>query len=160
MRRLSARRGREGWDRSDSATAGLAGLALLGAGAVLAGQYTRLLRRRTHQHPEGDGLIESANAAALDTVGVAVEGYTTAPRSETVLFNILAGFLGSFAAVRLSTWSIRDDRPFRNVHVGGRHIHHFVPGILTHSPPGRRHCSPTTTGSRIASRSRWASAWG
>ena len=131
MKRLSARRGREGWDRSDSATAGLAVLALAGAGAALAGQYTRLLRRRKLEHPEGDGLIESANAAAIDTVGVAVEGYSTAPRSETVLFNILAGFLGSFAAVRMSTWAIRDGRgPFRNVRVGGRHIHHFVPGIL------------------------------
>ena len=45
--------------------------------------------------------------------------------------SLLAGFLGSFASVRLSTWAIRDGRgPFRNVHIGGRHIHHFVPGIL------------------------------
>ena len=70
-------------------------------------------------------------AAALDTVGVAVRGYTAAPRSETVLFNLLAGFLGSFALVRLSTWGIRNRwGPFRNVRIGGRHIHHFVPGIL------------------------------
>ena len=56
---------------------------------------------------------------------------TTAPRSETVLFNLLAGFLGSFATVRLSTWAIRDRwGPFRNVQVRGHHIHHFVPGIL------------------------------
>ena len=48
-----------------------------------------------------------------------------------MLFNLLAGFLGSFALVRVSTWGIRDDWwPFRNVSVGGRHIHHFVPGIL------------------------------
>jgi len=128
---LSARRDRGGWDRSDSATAGLAALALGGFGAVIAGQYGRMLGRRKQEHPQGDGLIESANAAALDTVGVALEGYAATPRSETVLFNILAGFLGSFASVRLSTWAIRDDRgPFRNVHVGGRHIHHFVPGIL------------------------------
>ena len=33
--------------------------------------------------------------------------------------------------MRLSTWGIRDNwGPFRNVSVGGRHIHHFVPGIL------------------------------
>ena len=44
---------------------------------------------------------------------------------------MLAGFLGSFAFVRLSTWGIRDRWwPFGNVRVGGRHIHHFVPGIL------------------------------
>ena len=52
-------------------------------------------------------------------------------RTETVLFNLLAGFLSSFAVVRISTWGIRDEWwPFRNVSVGGRHIHHFVPGIL------------------------------
>jgi hypothetical protein len=76
-------------------------------------------------------LIEAAPAAAADTVEVAVRGYAAAPRSETVLFNLLAGFLGSFAVVRLSTWGIRDRRgPFRNVQVRGHHIHHFVPGIL------------------------------
>ncbi len=33
--------------------------------------------------------------------------------------------------MRLSTWGIRDSWwPFGNVSVGGRHIHHFVPGIL------------------------------
>jgi hypothetical protein len=64
-------------------------------------------------------------------VSVAVGGYDEAPRSETVLFNLLAGFLGSFALVRLSTLGIRDEWwPFRNVRVGGRHIHHFVPGIV------------------------------
>jgi hypothetical protein len=62
---------------------------------------------------------------------VAVRGYTAAPRSETVLFNLLAGFLGSFGLVRLSTYGIRRRRgPFRNLSIGGRHIHHFVPGIL------------------------------
>ena len=76
-------------------------------------------------------LVEAAPAAALDTVGVAVVGYEEAPRSETVLFNLLAGFLGSFAVVRISAWGIRDGwGPFRNVRIGGRHIHHFVPGIL------------------------------
>lgn len=97
---------------------------------MLAGQYGRMLQRRSHQS-NGDGLVEAAPVAALDTVGVAVSGYADAPRSETVLFNLLAGFLGSFALVRLSTWGIRDEWwPFRNVSVGGRHIHHFVPGIV------------------------------
>ncbi len=110
---------------------GLAALALGGAGAVIFGQFGRMLRRRAHLRRGGEGLIETAPAAALDTVGVAVRGYAATPRSETVLFNLLAGFLGSFALVRLSTWGIRDEwGPFRNVSVGGRHIHHFVPGIL------------------------------
>jgi hypothetical protein len=131
--RLSRRaraRTRFGWAHSERATVGLAAVALGGAGAVLAGQFGRMLQRRSHEVPDGEGLVEAAPAAALDTVGVAVSGYSAAPRSETVLFNLLAGFLGSFALVRLSTWGIRDSwGPFRNVSLGGRHIHHFVPGI-------------------------------
>jgi hypothetical protein len=106
-------------------------VALGGAGVVLAGQFGRMLQRRTHEETDGERLVEAAPAAALDTVGVAVSGYAEAPRTEIVLFNLLAGFLASFALVRLSTLGIRDGwGPFRNVSVGGRHIHHFVPGIL------------------------------
>ncbi len=117
--------------RSERATVGLAAVALGAAGAVMAGQFSRMFARRAGEAHDPEALLESAPAAAADTVGVAVRGYVEAPRSETVLFNLLAGFLGSFALVRLSTWGIRDGHgPFRNVHIGGRHIHHFVPGIL------------------------------
>jgi hypothetical protein len=110
---------------------GLAAVALGGAGAVLAGQFGRMLRRRAREGDDGEGLVEAAPAAALDTVSVAVTGYGETPRSETILFNLLAGTLGTFALVRISTLGIRDGwGPFRNVRVGGRHIHHFVPGIL------------------------------
>ena len=131
LTRRAKARTRFGWARSERATVGLAAVALGGAGVVLAGQFGRMLQRRAHEEDDGEGLVEAAPAAALDTVGVAVSGYAEAPRTETVLFNLLAGFLGSFALVRISTWGIRDNwGPFRNVSVGGRHIHHFVPGIL------------------------------
>lgn len=129
LTRRARARTRLGWSRSERATVGLAAVAIGGAGTVLAGQFGRMLRRRSRER--GDGLVEAAPAAALDTVGVAVSGYEAAPRSETVLFNLLSGFLVSFALVRISTWGIRDGwGPFRDVRVGGRHIHHFVPGIL------------------------------
>ncbi|HEX7245506.1 MAG TPA: hypothetical protein VF245_08085 [Solirubrobacterales bacterium] len=137
-RRLSTRvsrraraRTRLGWAHSERATLTLATFALGGAGVVLAGQFGRMLARRSHEETRSDGLVEAAPAAALDTVGVAVGGYAETPHTETVLFNLLAGFLGSFALVRVSTLGIRDEwGPFRNVKLGGRHIHHFVPGIL------------------------------
>lgn len=117
--------------RSERATVGLAAVALGAAGTVLAGQFSRMLARRAGKVGDPEALLESAPAAAADTVGVARRGYVEMSRSERVLFNLLGGFLGAFASVRLSTWAIRDDRgPFRNVHVGGRHIHHFVPGIV------------------------------
>jgi len=113
-------------------------VAIGGAGVVLVDQFGRLLGRRARQHREHEQLeltpiaaIDTVEAAAIDTVEAAVRGYTAAPRSETVLFNLLAGFLGSFALVRLSTYGIRESwGPFRNVSIRGRHIHHFVPGIL------------------------------
>ena len=109
---------------------GLAFAALASAGTVMASQFGRMLRRRTKSEERGDGLIDVAPAAALDTVGVAREGYAATPRSEAVLLNLLGGFLGSFAFVRLSTYGIRGGWwPLGNTSLGGRHIHHFVPGI-------------------------------
>lgn len=131
LTRRARARTRFGWARSERATLGLAGVSLGAAGAVMVGQFSRMLARRASEAHDAEALLESAPAAAADTVGVAVRGYVEAPRYETVLFNLLAGFLGSFSLVRLSTLGIRDGWwPFRNVSVGGRHIHHFVPGIL------------------------------
>ena len=117
--------------KSDKATAVLAAGTVAIAAAVVVAQYSRLLNRRTQSDDAEETLIASAPAAAADTVGVAIEGFSVAPRHEVVLFNLLSGFLGSFAVIRLTTWAIRQGKgPFRNVSVGGRHIHHFVPGIL------------------------------
>jgi hypothetical protein len=132
--RLSRRaraRARWRWRRSEQITAGLALATFASAGTVLGGQFVRMWRRRAGPAAAGDGVIEAAPAAALDTVGVALEGYSSAPRSETVLFNLLAGFLGAFGFARLSTYGIRGGWwPLGNTSVGGAHIHHFVPGIL------------------------------
>jgi hypothetical protein len=137
MPRIS-RRKRNRTLSADRLTLGLAAVAVGTAGTVFVGQVARMTRRRTAEAPDPSGVLESAEhalgAATLatqDTVKVAVEGYATAPRRETVLFNILAGFTGAFALVRVSTLGIRSGWwPFGNVRVGGRHVHHFIPGIL------------------------------
>jgi hypothetical protein len=126
--------------RADRLTVGLAALAAGTAGTVTAGEILRLARRRTLEQPAtGTGsvlesaelAIETAGRATQDAVAVAVEGYEAAPRGETVLFNILSGFMGGFALMRLSTAGIRGGWwPFGDVRLGGRHIHHFVPGIM------------------------------
>ena len=124
--------------RADRLTLGLAGLAAATAGSVIIGELLRLTRRRTHDKPEADSVLDSAEHALVaageatqDTFTVALEGYDATPRGETVLFNMLTGFMGGFALMRLSTMGIRGGWwPAGNVRVGGRHIHHFVPGIL------------------------------
>jgi hypothetical protein len=46
-------------------------------------------------------------------------------------FWILIAFLATFLVVRAVTHAIRAGRgPFRNVSVGGTHVHHLVPGIV------------------------------
>jgi len=131
LQRRARARTRWHWARSERTTVGLAVVALATAGTVIGGQFARMLRRRVDRRSDGDGVIESAPAAARDTVAVAVEAYAAAPRSETVLFNLLSGSLGAFALVRMTTYGRRGGWwPLGSVRLGGRHIHHFVPGIL------------------------------
>jgi hypothetical protein len=119
-------------------TYGLAAVAAATAGTVIAGEVLRLARRRDRATPDPEGTIETATQAietagraTQDTVAVAIEAYEAAPRRETVLFNLLSGFVGGFALMRLSTYGQRGGWwPFGTVNLGGRHIHHFVPGIL------------------------------
>ncbi len=120
--------------RADRITLGLAGVAVATAGSVIAGEVIRLGRRRARQarhEPTPAAALGAAGQATQDTVAVVIEGYGAATRGELVLFNILSGFVGAFALVRLSTSGIRGGWwPFGNIRVGGHHIHHFVPGIL------------------------------
>ena len=44
--------------------------------------------------------LEAATQATQDTVTVAIEGYVAAPKGETILFNMLSGFVGGFALMR------------------------------------------------------------
>jgi hypothetical protein len=124
--------------RADRLTVGLAALALGTAGTVMGAEVVRLARRRARREPSpatpvkaAEATIGTAGRATQDTVAVLVEGYEATPRAETVLFNMLSGFVFAFALVRLSTTGMRSGWwPFGNVRVGGRHVHHFVPGIL------------------------------
>jgi hypothetical protein len=69
--------------------------------------------------------------SARDAVVVLREGDRAGPANEASLLNLFLSFGGTFAAARAVTRMIRSGRgPLRNVHIGRRHIHHFVPGIL------------------------------
>jgi hypothetical protein len=118
---------------AERATLGLAVFALGPVVALISGELLRLARRRRESGESGtpETLADAAGHATRDTIAVARRGIQATPHHETVLFNILQGFLGAFAIARLSTWGIRHGWwPFRNVQVSGRHIHHFIPGIL------------------------------
>src|SRR3954449_591271 len=119
--------------RAERITVGLAVFAAGSLGTLISGEVLRMARRRRDskavETPEN--LVEAAGQATRDTLAVARRGIIATPHHETVLFNILQGFLSAFAFARLATWGIRQSWwPSGNIHVSGRHIHHFVPGIL------------------------------
>jgi hypothetical protein len=119
--------------RAERTTLGLAVFALGPAFALIGGELVRMARRRREsgESETPDNLVESAGFATRDTFTVARRGIQATPHHETVLFNLLQGFLGAFAIARISTWGIRSGWwPFENVSVSGRHIHHFLPGIV------------------------------
>jgi hypothetical protein len=109
------------------------GVAAFGMTAVvLGGEIARVLRARVHEHPELD-VIDTADVAMRETVAVAVAGYESMSTRETALLNLLGSFSLTFAGARVSTYVIRRRGRgwlMRDIFVGERHIHHFVPGIV------------------------------
>jgi hypothetical protein len=74
-----------------------------------------------------------SDAAVADAARVAREGYRDVPTFENALFNLLASFSVTFMAARTITYGLRrrpSVGPFRNMRLGHRHIHHYVPGIV------------------------------
>lgn len=64
---------------------------------------------------------------------VARAGYREVSTRENSMFNLLTSFAATFILVRSVTYALRQRQtvgPFRNVRIGRRHIHHFVPGIV------------------------------
>jgi hypothetical protein len=103
-------------------------------GAVVLLELRRVWRRgsapalRDTDHP-----ILAAEEAVTETARVARAGYREVSTRENSMFNLLTSFAATFLLVRSVTYGLRDRRsvgPFRNVRVGRRHIHHFVPGIV------------------------------
>src|SRR5882757_994831 len=139
MRRLTGRRKRRrlaaisSERKAERITVGLAVFAAGSLGTLVAGELLRMARRRreSSETETPETIAEAAGYATRDTLAVARRGIIATPHHETVLFNILQGFLGAFAFARLATWGIRQSWwPSGNIHVSGRHIHHFVPGIV------------------------------
>jgi hypothetical protein len=127
-RRLRARR------RLDRRTAVLGVFALAAAGAGVVSEYGRVWRRGSAPMPsETDSVLVAAEEAAREAVEVARVGYRESPVREAAFLNLLVSFLVTFGLVRTSTAVIRRRGtfgPFRDLHTRGRHIHHFVPGIV------------------------------
>jgi hypothetical protein len=120
--------------RAERRTQMLAGLALVTTVAAIAGEFGRVWRRGSAPLPqEADGVLQAAEEAAAETVAVAVAGYQDVSPYQRALFNLFSSFLISFGSARGIAHLLRGRGrrvgPFRDIVLGQRHIHHFVPGI-------------------------------
>jgi hypothetical protein len=115
-------------------TLALGALATVAVAAVVVAEVRRAWRRgaapalRDTEHP-----LLAAEEAVAEAARVARVGYSEVSTRENAMFNLLTSFAGSFIAIRSVTFALRRRQsvgPFRNLRVGRRHIHHFVPGIV------------------------------
>jgi hypothetical protein len=131
MRAAARRRRKLALDRRTIALGFVAGAAAL---AVLTAELGRVWRRGAAPLPgETDDLLEAAEAAVGQTVEVARAGYREAPSRENALFNLFCSFAATVFTARAIATLLRDRSsvgPFRNLTLGRRRIHHFVPGIV------------------------------
>lgn len=132
----------------------LAVVAAAATGAVAVVEYGRVWRHGSAPLPtDTEEPLRAAAEAAAETAEVAREGYRAGSTRENALFNLLASFVVTFITARMIAWLLRGRRslgPFRNMVVGRRHIHHFVPGIVLAFAAG---------GAGIVSRNERAELW-
>jgi hypothetical protein len=100
--------------------------------ALAAAEIAYVWRRGRAPGPGGAReLVRGGEIAARETVDVLRAGYRSGSADETAVLNLFLSFGTTFAVARAVTHAIRRDAgPFRNVRIGRRHIHHFVPGIV------------------------------
>jgi hypothetical protein len=108
--------------------------AALAVGTVLVGEIGRVWRRGSAPLPkDAPSLLLAAEEAVGETAQVARAGYLEGSSRENAMFNLLTSFVVTFLSARGITYLLRHRSrvgPFRNLRVGRRHIHHFVPGIV------------------------------
>jgi hypothetical protein len=115
-------------------TLALGTLATAAVAAAVAIEVRRVWRRGSAPAlKDTDHPLLAAEEAVAETARVARAGYQDVSTRENSMFNLLTSFATTFILVRSVTYALRERPrvgPFRNMRVGRRHIHHFVPGIV------------------------------
>jgi hypothetical protein len=133
LRRLILRSEKQGWGPEEKRTAALGVLAVASVSAFVVAEVGRVWKRGSAPLPsEADGILAAAEEAVAETVEAARAGYQEAPIRENATFMLLTSFVTIFISARGISYMLRRRStvgPFRDLRVGRRHIHHFVPGI-------------------------------
>ena len=120
---------------ADRRTLTLAVLAASTFGGAVAVEAGRVWRRGSAPAltDTAEPLTEVVAEVVAETAEVARTGYQEGSTRENAVFNLLTSFVATFVLARSITTLLRarpSFGPFRNVRLGRRHIHHYVPGIL------------------------------
>jgi hypothetical protein len=117
---------------SSRRTEALGALAVGTAGALCALELRHVWRAGSAESSARAGhYLQAQRDATRDTLAVLREGYRTGSTRENAVLNMFAAFAATFAGTRAITHAIRAETgPFKNVTIGRRHIHHFVPGLV------------------------------
>jgi hypothetical protein len=137
--------------------------AIASAGALFATEFARVwkLGKLPLDHGAGDGrsrsgasrLVHESRRSASQVRRIVKEGYNVSSTRQNSLLAMEAAFVTTFGTTRYITYTIRNYGrlgPIKNVKVGDRHIHHFVPGMLLAFAAG---------GASIASASQEMDRW-
>jgi hypothetical protein len=111
-------------------TLALGALAGLSVATVFGVEFARVWRLGVVSRGRGPHHVLGTGR---EVIRVAREGYSVSATRENATFTMLASFIVTFGLARAVTYGIRTRGgfgPIRNVKVGARHIHHFVPGVL------------------------------
>jgi hypothetical protein len=109
-------------------------LGILAGGAVITvfgAEITRVWRLGTLPRSRQIHSEDERRSKPIEAVMTLREGYGVSRTRENALFNMLASFTVAFGITRGITWTIREKGgfgPIKDVVVGDRHIHHFLPG--------------------------------
>ncbi|HEX6022218.1 MAG TPA: hypothetical protein VFZ00_09485 [Solirubrobacter sp.] len=109
-------------------------LGVLAGGAVVTvfgAEFTRIWRLGTLPRSRQITSEEDRKGKVAEAWMTLREGYAVSRTRENPLFNMLASFTVAFGITRGITWTIREKGgfgPIKDVVVGDRHIHHFLPG--------------------------------
>jgi hypothetical protein len=134
LARAALRSERSGWGPNETRTVILGVLAAASTAAVVAVEVGRVWRRGSAPLPsEADDVLQAAEEAVVETIEATLAGYQDVSVRENAMFMLLTSFVTTFASARGIAFLLRGRGtvgPFRDLIVGRRHIHHFVPGIV------------------------------
>lgn len=125
---MSARSKRLKWG-----TRALGVLSISTVGVLLGAETVRVWRLGSLPLTHGDEPQDLPTNPVLRAKAIVVEGYRVSSTRENAILNMVASFITTFAITRGITHTIRVRGrlgPIKNLIAGGRHIHHFLPGMV------------------------------